>query len=254
MALFSSACRSICATVLFLTVAACTAVDGDAMTADGIYDPYEAQNRHVHAFNRDMDKVFVRPISIVYTTVLPDEIEDSVNNFSRNLSSPSIVVNSILQGDLRGAGIGTVRFATNSTLGLLGLFDAASDFGVPEHDTDFGETLYVWGVGEGAYLELPLYGYSNQRDAVGVLVDFFTNPLSYVGLDSPEKYVSGGTRVARAFSERGRFADTVDSILYDSADSYAQTRLIGTQILRFELGDEGADTQNDPFSLDTEGF
>ena len=83
---------------LFLTVAACTAVDGDAMTADGIYDPYEAQNRHVHAFNRDMDKVFVRPISIVYTTVLPDEIEDSVNNFSRNLSSPSIVVNSILQG------------------------------------------------------------------------------------------------------------------------------------------------------------
>ena len=112
----------------------------------------------------------------------------------------------------------------------------------------------MWGAGEGAYIELPLLGPSNQRDSVGLLVDFFTNPLSYVGLDSPEKYFSAGTRIARGLSTRGRFSDTVDSVLYDSADSYAQGRLIGSQNRRFELGDEDATAEIDPFALDTEGF
>lgn len=254
MVLFSSASRSFLVAFMVLTVSACSAVDGDAISQNGVFDPYEKQNRKVHEFNRSIDQALVRPTALGYTVIIPDEIEDSISNFSRNLSSPSIVINSLLQGNLRGAGIGVLRFATNSTLGLAGLFDAATDFGIQEHDTDFGETLHVWGASEGAYIELPFFGPSNQRDAVGMFVDFFTNPLSYVGLDSPEKYFSGGARIARGLSSRGRFSDTVDSILYESADSYAQARLIGTQNRRFELGDEEASAEIDPFALDTEGF
>ncbi len=223
------------------------------MSPDGVYDPYERQNRKVHAFNRGLDRAIVRPAAIGYSTILPDEIEDSVGHFAKNLGQPSVVVNSVLQGDFRGAGISTVRFLTNSVLGIGGLFDVATDFDVPQHDTDFGETLYVWGVGEGAYLELPVLGPSTQRNTAGKVVDLFTNPLSYT-LESPEAYYGTIAGVASGLGTRGRFSDTVDSILYESADSYAQARLIYLQNRRFELGDGEAATEIDPFALDTEGF
>jgi len=234
------------------SVAAC-AGSGGQPTVDGVYDPYENQNRKVHAFNRGLDRAVVRPAAIGYSTILPDDIEDSVGHFAKNLGQPSVVVNSVLQGDLRGAGISTVRFLTNSVLGIGGLFDVATDFDVPQHDTDFGETLFVWGVGEGAYLELPVLGPSTQRNTAGKVVDLFTNPLSYA-LDSPESYYGTVAGVASGLGTRGRFTDTVDSILYESADSYAQARLIYLQNRRFELGDGEAATEIDPFALDTEGF
>ena len=236
-----------------LTVSACAGGNTSGLTPDGVNDPYEKQNRKVHAFNRGLDRAVVRPAAIGYTTILPDEIETSIGHFASNLGEPSVAVNSVLQGDLRGAGISTVRFMTNSVLGLFGLFDAASDFGIPEHDTDFGETLYVWGVGEGAYLELPVLGPSTQRNTAGKVVDLFTNPLSYT-LDSPESYYGTVAGVASGLGTRGRFSDTVDSILYDSADSYAQARLIYLQNRRFELGYGEAEAEIDPFALDTEGF
>lgn len=254
MARFFAASRRISALLLIFEVAACSTVDGDGMTADGIYDPFETQNRRVHEFNRNVDQALLRPTAVGYSSVIPDDIEDRIVNFSRNLQSPSIVVNSLLQGDVPGAGLGVVRFAVNSVLGLAGLFDAATDFGIPQHETDFGETLHVWGVGEGAYIELPLLGPSNQRDTTGLLVDFFTNPLSYVGLDGPASYVSLGAGVARGMSSRGRYVDSVDGVLYGSADSYSQARLIATQNRRFELGQEDASAEIDPFALDTEGF
>ncbi|MEO1364432.1 MAG: VacJ family lipoprotein, partial [Pseudomonadota bacterium] len=170
-----------------------------------------------------------------------------------NLGEPSVAINSLLQGDLRGAGLSTVRFLTNSTLGIFGLADVAAEFKLPEHDTDFGETLHVWGVGEGAYLELPVLGPSTTRDTTGMVVDLFTNPLSYV-IDEPERYYGTGAGVASGLSTRGRFTDTVDSILYESADSYAQARLIYLQNRRFELGADDPGTDIDPFALDTEGF
>ncbi|WP_299367205.1 VacJ family lipoprotein [uncultured Tateyamaria sp.] len=235
------------------SLAACAASPDVSVSPDGVYDPYERQNRKVHAFNRGLDRAIVRPAAIGYSTILPDEIEDSVGHFAKNLGQPSVVVNSVLQGDFRGAGISTVRFLTNSVLGIGGLFDVATDFDVPQHDTDFGETLYVWGVGEGAYLELPVLGPSTQRNTAGKVVDLFTNPLSYT-LESPEAYYGTIAGVASGLGTRGRFSDTVDSILYESADSYAQARLIYLQNRRFELGDGEAATEIDPFALDTEGF
>lgn len=225
----------------------------DRDLTDGISDPYEGNNRKVHAFNRNVDRAIVRPASQGYTTILPDKIEDTVSNFATNLGTPSVMVNSLLQGDLRGAGISLTRFVVNTTVGLGGIIDASSELGIAQHDTDFGETLYVWGAAEGPYVELPLIGPSTTRGAYGRFVDLFTNPLSYV-VDSPESYYGTGASVASGLSTRGRFTDTIDSILYDSADSYAQARLIYMQNRRFELGDTEQETEIDPFALDTEGF
>ncbi|MEM6759734.1 MAG: VacJ family lipoprotein [Pseudomonadota bacterium] len=223
------------------------------MSDDGIFDPYETGNRKVHGFNRGLDRALVRPAAIGYSTILPDEVEDSIGNFASNLGEPSIVVNSLLQGDLRGAGNSTLRFLTNSTLGLFGFFDVANEFKMVQHDTDFGETLHVWGVREGAYLELPVLGPSTTRDTVGLVVDLFTNPFSYT-VDEPEAYYGTVASVASSLSTRGRLTETIDAILYDSADSYAQARLIYLQNRRFELGQDDPSAEIDPFALDTEGF
>ncbi|MEO0937652.1 MAG: VacJ family lipoprotein [Pseudomonadota bacterium] len=215
--------------------------------ADGINDPFEPTNRKIHAFNRGIDRALVRPAAQGYSSLIPDPIEDSIGNFSENLGRPSLVVNALLQGDLEGAGLSTVRFLTNSVLGFGGLFDVADEFNVPDHDTDFGETLYVWGAGEGVYMELPVLGPSTTRDTVGRVVDLFTNPLSYE-LPEPERYYGTAASVASRLSDRGRFTDTIDSILYESADSYAQSRLIYLQNRRFELGADTAGSSLDPYA------
>lgn len=255
MPLFARLCRVAISCVVGLSVTACAVPTSGPGVVDGVYDPYEDRNRRVHQFNRNLDRNIVRPAAIGYSAALPDEVEDSIGHFAANLGEPSVVVNSLLQGDLRGAGVSTVRFVTNSTIGLLGFFDAATELKLPAHDTDFGETLFVWGVGEGAYLELPVLGPSTSRNATGKFVDLFTNPLTYI-LDSPEAYYGTIAGVAAGLGTRGRFSDTVDSILYDSADSYAQARLIYLQNRRFKLGDgQSVQAQEiDPFALDTEGF
>lgn len=252
MHLFLTARRTFAGLLVCFALGACATGEPGA-TADGVNDPYERTNRKIHAFNRGLDRAVVRPTSKGYTAIVPDDIETSVGNFAVNLDRPSHVVNALMQGNLRGAGLSSVRFLVNSTLGIGGLFDAASDFNIPDYETDFGETLHVWGVGEGAYLELPIAGPSTQRDAVGLVVDLFTNPLRYV-LDAPEENYGTVAGVASRLGDRGRFADTIDSILYESADSYAQARLIYLQNRRFELGDEASAPEIDPFALDTEGF
>ena len=203
--------------------------------AGGVFDPFEKQNRKIHAFNRGLDKALVRPAARGYSALLPDPIEDSIGNFAENLGQPS------------GAGLSTTRFLTNTVLGFAGFVDAAAEFKVPEHSTDFGETLYTWGAGEGAYVELPALGPSTVRNTTGKVVDLFTNPLSYA-VNSPDKYYGTAASVASRLSDRGRYGDTIDSILYESADSYAQARLIYLQNRRFGLGDETANVSTDPYS------
>jgi phospholipid-binding lipoprotein MlaA len=231
-------------TALFL--GACATSQDVATRTDGINDPHEAANRNVHAFNKRLDTAIVRPVSKGYAAVLPVEVRGLVNNFSDNLSMPAVFINSVLQADVKGAGLATLRFAMNSTIGIFGLVDAATELRVPQHETDFGETLAVWGVGEGAYIELPVFGPSTQRDAVGLVTDFFTNPLTFANLNSPEEYIPPTARVAQVLDVRDRFATTIDSVLYESADSYALSRQLYLQNRRFELGLNTAD-EIDPF-------
>ncbi len=243
----------IAALVALATLGACSAPPDGAMPADGVFDPYEDHNRRAHAFNRGLDKALVRPASKGYAALLPDEAETVVGNFARNFSQPSIMVNGLLQGDAETVGISFSRFFVNTIFGFGGLIDVATAFEFEEPDADFGETLHVWGVREGAYLELPILGPATERDAFGRLVDLFTNPLSYA-LDSPENAIGTVASVGSRLSDRNRFSDTVDSILYESADSYAQLRLIYLQNRRFELGADDPGTDIDPFDLDTGGF
>ena len=220
-----------------------------APTAQGINDPFEASNRKTHAFNKSLDRVIVRPAGETYVTVLPQPVVTGVSNFAGNLATPSMVVNNVLQADLEGALTNTWRFALNSTIGVAGLFDVAKAIGLEEKDTDFGQTLHVWGASEGNYVELPLLGPSTERDAVGKVVDLFTNPLSYV-LSSPEKYAGPVATVGKRLGDRGRFSKTLDSVLYESADSYAQGRVTYLQNRRYKLsgGSAESDPYDDPYS------
>jgi phospholipid-binding lipoprotein MlaA len=239
---------------LALLTAAC-AVPGPGNPPGEVFDPYEAQNRKVHDFNRKLDQRFLRGTGTGYAQSVPPELRAGISNFADTLSLPQTVVNQVLQGRLDRATRNSLRFTVNATLGLGGILDVASDLGLAEDSSDFGETLHVWGLPEGAYLELPLFGPSTERDAVGDVVDLFTNPLDYV-LPPRPRQAKTAVRIVAKVGERGEFSDTVDSILYDSADSYAQLRLIYLQNRRFDLGDASDSTIDyiDPEALDTEGF
>lgn len=234
--------RAAAVLLLCVFVSACATSQDQVTRTDGINDPYETTNRKIHAFNKGLDKNLVRPVAQGYGYVVPVEIRNTVNNFSDNLSTPGYAVNSLLQGDLASAGVSVIRFVMNTTIGLGGFVDAASELQIADRKTDFGETLSVWGAGEGAYIELPLFGPSTQRSTAGLIVDFFTNPLTFATIeDVPERYVPPVSKGFAGLNNREKFSDTIDSVLYESADSYAQTRQIYLQNRRFELGENSAD-------------
>jgi len=237
---YSSWARAAVALVAVGVLSACAAPPPPAIGAN---DPFEQTNRSVHAFNRGLDRALVRPASQAYGTVLPGPLQQGVSNFAANLELPGTILNNTLQGDLGAAASNTGRFLVNSTFGLAGILDPYTDLGVPEQSTDFGETLHVWGVGEGSYMELPFLGPSTSRDTLGTVVDLVIDPLGYV-LPSPEVNYARASRLASGLGSRYRFSDTVDSVLHESADSYAQTRLIYLQNRRFELG-QGSSTTSD---------
>jgi phospholipid-binding lipoprotein MlaA len=160
-------------------------------------------------------------------------------------------VNNVLQLRLVKASENLLRFGMNTVFGLGGLFDVASAAGMPENDTDFGETRHVWGVGEGAYLEVPFIGPSTERDLAGAVVDILIDPLNQ--LPRKERLAATGAKVAGKIADRGRYSGLTDSVLYESADSYTQARLLYLQNRRFELGqtsDEGSfvDPYEDPYA------
>ncbi|RYH10833.1 VacJ family lipoprotein [Tropicimonas sp. IMCC6043] len=228
---------------------------GPAAIPTGIDDPYETANRRVHAFNKSLDQSLGggrdaesdgteasdAPLKPVSPTLI------AVSNFGTNLDTPRKIVNSLLQVRPGDAARNTMRFGLNSTVGLLGLFDVARAAGLPEVDTNFGETLHVWGFPEGPYQELPVVGPSTRRDTAGRVVDFAMNPLWYV-FPWPQSIVANGATWASEATDRIRYGETVESILYDSEDSYAQSRLIYLQNRRFELS-RGELAENDE-SLD----
>lgn len=233
-----------------LLTAACVA-SGCATSGppgDGVNDPYEQTNREVHEFNKDFDRRVFRPVSQAYGFVLPVYVRDKINNVSYHFSLPGEIINDSLQANGTDAVHNFFRFLLNTTVGVLGIFDPATSFGIERRETDFGETLFVWGVGEGAYLELPLYGPSTQRDFSGEVVDLFLNPLTVVTLSPPESFIPPTFFIAEVTDFRFEFTDSIDQVLYESADSYAQSRLVYLENRRFELGDtESAGGIIDPF-------
>ena len=230
------------AVVPIMLIAACAHPTGP----DAINDPHELRNRKVHEVNVGIDRAVVRPLADAYARVMPDTGATAINNFAFNFGEPRNVLNRTLQGKFDKAIVSGARFVVNTTIGVFGLWDAATVFGLEGESTDFGETLFTWGVGEGRYVELPLVGPSTGRHTVGRVADLVTNPLSFI-LPEPESYYGTAASLAWALDTRGDFGDTVDDILDNSADSYAQSRLLYLQNRRFKLGGIVEDEITDPF-------
>lgn len=218
-----------------------------APVAQGIDDPYERDNRAMHAFNVGLDRNILKPLAGGGGGAVPAEVWQGVGNFADNLEAPGEVVNSLLQFRLGAAVENTLRFGLNTVIGVGGLFDPATAMGVEGRSTDFGETLHVWGVGEGAYMELPVYGPSTQRDTLGMVVDYAINPVRLL-VPKPEGYIDTAAQILSKVGDRSRYSETFDQLLYESADSYAQARLLYLQNRRYQLGQtSGEDSSVDPY-------
>lgn len=146
-------------------------------------DPLEPWNRAVYKFNDKVDQAVARPVATAYRRVVPGEIRDRVRNFFANLADPFIGVNDFLQGKVEDGITDWARFVFNTSFGLFGIHDVATEFGLEKHNEDFGQTFGRWGAGPGPYLVLPFLGSSNLRDGVGTAFDIYTDPLRYVEPD-----------------------------------------------------------------------
>lgn len=144
---------------------------GGCATPGDPHDPLEPLNRGIHSFNEGLDRVVIKPVAEGYDAVLPGFAKTGVRNFFANLNDVTVLANDILQLKLEQGASDFMRLAVNSTFGLFGLLDVASEMGLRKHDEDFGQTLGRWGVGTGPYLVLPFLGPSTFRDTVGYVVD-----------------------------------------------------------------------------------
>ncbi len=155
--------------------------DEDLEAAPGSYpDPAESTNRGVLAFNRQIDKWILDPVTEAYQFVVPKPARNAVSRFFLNLGSTKTLVNDCLQLEWKDAGVTGARLVINTSLGVVGLFDVAERFGLPGHESDFGQTLALAGTPSGPYLMLPVLGPSTVRDGFGVFVDGFFQPTYYI--------------------------------------------------------------------------
>jgi phospholipid-binding lipoprotein MlaA len=212
-------------------------------------DPYEGFNRAMFTFNDTVDTYALKPAATAYHNVLPSFMQTGVNNFFGNLADAWTGVNNLLQGHGEAGLSDVTRFALNSTLGIVGLFDIASEAGLPKHKEDFGQTLGTWGVPSGPYLMLPLLGPSTVRDAVVLPIDVKGDLWAY----KEPVYIRNTGTALRIIDQRANLLDA-STLLEDAAldryefirDSYLQRResLIhpddGSSPKRRSKGDEAA--------------
>ncbi|HEX5314493.1 MAG TPA: VacJ family lipoprotein [Gammaproteobacteria bacterium] len=183
-------------------------------------DPLAPANRQVYRFNHLLDSAVLRPAAKGYVKVTPHPVRSGITNFFHNLEMPVTIVNDLLQLKPLDAVRDTGRFFTNSTAGLAGFLDPASNWGMPPHSEDFGITLARWGVPSGPYLQIPFLGPSDVRDAFGLYVDHFASAFYWTGW-------SAGTRNAiyalNAVQLRAQFL-SLDQLLEQAYDPYAFMR------------------------------
>lgn len=141
-----------------------------------VNDPAESINRGIFAVNRTVDDYLLAPVARGYRK-LPDFVQGGVHNFAANFGEPMVFINDLLQGNPRRSMVTATRFITNSTLGVVGLLDVSSRFGLERHRADFGQTFGVWNIADGPIVELPLFGTSNLRDATGRVLGFAVDPF-----------------------------------------------------------------------------
>ncbi len=202
-------------------------------------DPWESWNRGVYKFNDKLDRAVAKPVARTYVRVVPARARTGVSNFFSNLNQPTVMINDALQGKLKAAANDLARFVLNSTVGIGGLLDPATAAGLDKNDEDFGQTLGKWGVKAGPFVELPVLGPSDLRDAPAKVVDEFTNPRTYV--QDSYAYYSLWT-VSLVDTRAGLLP--LDATLKNVFDPYAVTRDAFLQHRAYQVSDgkdSGAD-------------
>jgi len=203
-------------------------------------DPLEPLNRAVFDVNDFLDRLLLRPVAELYRLVTPQELRSRVTSILHNMGEPVVLANNLLQGEFSSAGTTLGRFLVNSTAGVGGFFEVANEINLRHQPADFGQTLNVWGLGEGPYLVLPLFGPSNFRDTAGLVVDSLLSPWKYV-VAFGDTYIEDAFAVtsmaASGLSRREANIDGLDALREGSLDFYAQMRSVYRQHRAKQLGD-----------------
>lgn len=207
----------------------------DADTGNIGEDPLENYNRVMFTINDFFMNYLLEPFATVYKNYVPEIARDGVRNALHNLDSPNNMGNDLLQGQFIRAIQTLERAVINTTIGVGGLMDVASGLGIPKHTADFGQTLAAWGVGEGPYLVLPLFGPSNPRDAFGLAVDSIADPLSLWANNTDRDELTFGRFGATAIDTYSRSMDDLEMIEDTSIDFYAAIRSLARQHRRHQI-------------------
>jgi phospholipid-binding lipoprotein MlaA len=191
-------------------------------------DPLEPTNRVFFRVNNGLDSYVLRPVAVEYRRVAPQAVRTHLHDALSNIANPVQFANDVMQGKPRSAGDTFMRFVINSTVGVGGFFDVATGWGYPDHDTDFGLTLALWGLPAGPFLFLPVLGPTNPRDAVGFGASTALDPFTWVSFGG--NATLGWTRFgAGAVDGRERVLDQTDAITKTSLDPYATVRSLYQQ-------------------------
>ena len=228
-----SACRRLTGLVVLAILLLGTGCTSSPSRISEPRDPLEPFNRAVFRFNTDFDNAFFKPIAKGYQAITPDPVERGVTNFFGNLSDVTSFVNNVLQFKMSRAGSDVGRLFINSTVGVLGFVDVATNVGLPSYKEDFGQTLGYWGLDSGAFVMVPFLGPNSVRDIFGDVGDIFTDPLFNLEpvFDLPRDHVYWGLIALRAVDRRASYLAT-SQILEDAAidpyillrDAYLQRR------------------------------
>ncbi len=240
--------RAALGVVFALSQSACVTLPPNSQRAP--QDPWESWNRGVYKVNDALDRAIAKPVAQTYVRVVPSPIRTGVTNFFANLNTPTVMINDALQGKFLAAANDLGRFLLNSTLGLGGLLDPATPAGLAHNDEDFGQTLGHWGVHPGPFVELPILGPSDLRDAPAKLVDTYTNPRQYIR----NEYVKYGLYLPSLIDTRAALLPLDETLkhVYDPyafvRDAYLQRRAYlvsdgkGTDETLVDPGEDAPDT------------
>lgn len=207
-----------------------------ATSVEEVNDPIEPVNRVIFDFNEFVQDLVLRPVARFYNDTVPPTVRQGVSNFLYNLATPVILANDLLQGEWNRALQTFGRAFVNSTFGIAGISDLAGELGVERHKEDFGQTLAVYGVGEGFYLVLPILGPSNPRDAIGkLLVDPYFDPLSLYLNNIDHQDIDIGITAAKGVDEYANIVEELDQVKKTSVDYYAAIRSLYRQKRKTEI-------------------
>jgi len=229
-------------------VAQAQAADATSMTTDQdisglqVSDPFEDVNRGLFTLHTVVDNLLLEPAALGYRYVVPGPARTGVRNVLRNINSPVVFVNGVLQGSPSKAGTTAARFGINTTIGVVGVFDVANHLGLKHRNEDFGQTLGVWGVGEGPYVFVPILGPTNVRDGVGRIVDVAFDPLNYAQYDGDDA-VNVSRAVLAGLDAREQLIGPINDIEAQSADPYATMKRVYTANRRNDIKDGAIDVQ-----------